>query len=107
MQTQNTTPQVIDPKYQSRITRDGKVVKIDAEGIYYRELNCILRQLINADGIERLELHNICGQRYIGTDLDTTIQIDIYGTPGNDLGAFMSGPKCMCTATRRTAAATP
>ena len=93
MQTQNTTPQIIDPKYQSRITRDGKVLKINAEGIYYRELNCMLRQLINADGIERLELHNICGQRYIGTDLATTIQIDIYGTPGNDLGAFMSGPK--------------
>jgi glutamate synthase domain-containing protein 3 len=93
MQTQNTTPQIIDPKYQSRITRDGKVLKIDAEGIYYRELNCMLRQLINADGIKRLELHNICGQRYIGTDLATTIQIDIYGTPGNDLGAFMSGPK--------------
>ena len=93
MQTQNTTPQEIDQKYQSRITRDGKVVKVDAEGLYYRELNCLLRQLISADGIERLELHNICGQRYIGTDLDTTIQIDIYGTPGNDLGVFMSGPK--------------
>jgi glutamate synthase domain-containing protein 3 len=24
---------------------------------------------------------------------NTKIQIDVYGTPGNDLGAFMSGPK--------------
>jgi glutamate synthase domain-containing protein 3 len=40
-----------------------------------------------------MELYNVCGQRYIGTDLNTNIQIDIHGTPGNDLGAFMSGPK--------------
>ena len=93
MQTQNTTPTEIDQKYQSRITRDGKIVKIDAEGLYYRELNTLLRQLIGADGIERMEIHNVCGQRYIGTDLATNIPIDIYGTPGNDLGAFMSGPK--------------
>ncbi len=93
MQTQNTSPTEIDLKYQSSITREGKTVKIDAEGLYYRELNGILRQLINADGIERMEIHNVCGQRYIGTDLNTKIQIDIYGTPGNDLGAFMSGPK--------------
>ena len=36
---------------------------------------------------------NVYGQRYIGTDLDKPVQIDIYGTPGNDLGAFMNGPK--------------
>jgi glutamate synthase domain-containing protein 3 len=92
MQTQNT-PVEIDSKYKNRITREGKVVKVDAEGLYYRELNCLLRQLIRADGVERMELHNVCGQRYIGTDLATSIQIDIYGTPGNDLGAFMCGPK--------------
>ena len=40
-----------------------------------------------------MEIHGVCGQRYIGTDLDSTMQIDIYGTPGNDLGAFMNGPK--------------
>jgi glutamate synthase domain-containing protein 3 len=93
MQIQNGKPHEIDAKYQSLVTREGKLIKIDAEGLYYRELNCLLRQLIGADGIERLELYNICGQRYIGTDLNTNIQIDIYGTPGNDLGAFMSGPK--------------
>jgi len=34
----------------------------------------------------------VYGQRYIGTDLDGPFDIDIYGTPGNDLGAFMNGP---------------
>ncbi len=82
----------IESKYQSRIKTEDKVAKINAEGIYYKELNCILRTLITQD-IERIELHNVCGQRYLGTDLDTKIQIDVYGTAGNDLGAFMSGPK--------------
>ncbi|MCW4028574.1 MAG: hypothetical protein NWE92_02860 [Candidatus Bathyarchaeota archaeon] len=93
MQSQNTTPQPIDPKYEARIARFGTTVKVDAEGLYYKELNCLLRQLIQADGIEKLELLNVCGQRYIGTDLATKLQIDIYGTPGNDLGAFLNGPK--------------
>ena len=93
MQIQNVRLQEIDAKYLPCVIHEGKLVKVDAEGLYYRELNCLLRQLIRIGGIERIELHNICGQRYIGTDLDTNIQIDIYGTPGNDLGAFMSGPK--------------
>jgi len=68
------------------------VVKIDADGLYYKDLNCLLRSVVTSD-VERIELHNICGQRYLGTDLNTDVQIDVYGTPGNDLGAFMSGPK--------------
>ena len=63
------------------------------KGSTTENFNCLLRQAICADGLERIEIHNVCGQRYIGTDLDTNIQIDIYGTPGNDLGAFMNGPK--------------
>ena len=83
----------IDAKYLPLIQKDDKVLKINAEGLYYRELNALLRQAICAEGLEKIEIHNVCGQRYIGTDLDTNIQIDIYGTPGNDLGAFMNGPK--------------
>jgi glutamate synthase domain-containing protein 3 len=40
-----------------------------------------------------VEIRGVCGQRYIGTDIDSDLQIDIYGTPGQDLGAFMNGPK--------------
>ena len=91
METINQTQ--IEEKYQSRLSAEGKVLKVDAEGLYYRDLNCLLRQIIANGGIEKLELLNVCGQRYIGTDLATNIEIDIYGTPGNDLGAFMNGPK--------------
>jgi len=83
----------IDQKYLPYFTRDGNVLKVNAEGLYYRDLNTLLRQAIVADGIERIDIQNVCGQRYIGTDLDTALQINIYGTPGNDLGAFMNGPK--------------
>jgi glutamate synthase domain-containing protein 3 len=44
-------------------------------------------------GTRKFELHNIYGQRYIGTNLKKPVEIDIYGTPGNDLGAFMDGPR--------------
>jgi glutamate synthase domain-containing protein 3 len=68
------------------------IVKIDAAGVYYRDLNARLRETIT-DGVSRIELTNVQGQRYIGTDLDGPVEIEIYGTPGNDLGAFMNGPR--------------
>jgi glutamate synthase domain-containing protein 3 len=92
MLMERTKPKEVDPKYQSRIKTEDKVVKINAEGLYYKELNALLRAIVNSE-VERIELHNVCGQRYLGTDLNTNIEIDIYGTPGNDLGAFMVGPK--------------
>jgi glutamate synthase domain-containing protein 3 len=82
----------LDVNYVSRVKVENGVWKIDAEGMYYKELNSLLR-LISSNGAERIEIHNVYGQRYIGTDLETNKQIDIYGTPGNDLGAFMSGPR--------------
>jgi len=83
----------IDQKFLPYFTREANVLGVNAEGLYYRDLNALLRQAIVADGIERIDIQNVCGQRYIGTDLDTILQINIYGTPGNDLGAFMNGPK--------------
>jgi glutamate synthase domain-containing protein 3 len=82
----------LEPNYVERVKIEGNVYKIDAEGLYYRDLNHILRAICSS-GAEKVEIHGVCGQRYIGTDLDSTMQIDIYGTPGNDLGAFMSGPR--------------
>jgi glutamate synthase domain-containing protein 3 len=69
-----------------------EVVTIDARGIFYRELNARLRQLA-WNGTRRIELRNVYGQRYIGTGLNKPVEIEISGTPGNDLGAFMDGPK--------------
>jgi glutamate synthase domain-containing protein 3 len=70
----------------------GKLERINAEGLTYRQLNTKLREL-TTNGTARLELHNVCGQRYIGTDLDGAVEIEIFGTPGNDLGAFMDEPR--------------
>jgi glutamate synthase domain-containing protein 3 len=68
------------------------IIKIDASGVYYRELNARLRDAVS-NGTRKIELHNVHGQRYIGTDLDKPVEIEIFGTPGNDLGAFMDGPR--------------
>ncbi len=67
-------------------------VSIDATGVYYRDLNARLRELVTG-GVRDIELNNVCGQRYIGTDLNVAVNIEINGTPGNDLGAFMHGPR--------------
>jgi len=75
----------------SRANLEKDVWKINAEGLHYRELNTILREL-DRKGAEKIEISNVYGQRYIGTGLRNKLKIDIYGTPGNDLGAFMDGP---------------
>jgi glutamate synthase domain-containing protein 3 len=70
----------------------NQVVKIDASGVYYRELNARLREAV-LNGTQKIELRNVYGQRYIGTDLRKPIEVEIFGIPGNDLGAFMDGPR--------------
>jgi glutamate synthase domain-containing protein 3 len=72
--------------------KSNSVVKIDAQVLLTRELNIRLREAAS-NGAQRIELRNVYGQRYIGTDLNKPVEIDIFGTPGNDLGAFMDGPK--------------
>ncbi|MEK7281345.1 MAG: hypothetical protein AAB037_03210 [Chloroflexota bacterium] len=67
-------------------------VKIDAQGLSTKELNNLLRQAV-AQKATHIELSNVSGQRYLGTDLDSAVEISIYGTPGNDLGSFMDGPR--------------
>jgi len=67
-------------------------VKIDAYGLSHRELNARLRDAAS-NGTRKIELQNVYGQRYIGTDLNKPIDIEIFGVPGNDLGAFMDGPR--------------
>lgn len=63
---------------------------IDAKGIHYRELNRLIREILTDNS--RLTLDNVNGQRYIGTGLDSSAEIIINGTPGNDLAMFMDGP---------------
>jgi glutamate synthase domain-containing protein 3 len=65
---------------------------IDAKGVYHRDLNAIVREKASV-GNAKLHLVNVNGQRYIATDLPGKVEIEIDGTPGNDLGAFMDGPR--------------
>ena len=76
---------------QVRERRVDGGVQIDAYGLTFRELNARLRDVVS-NGTDRILLQNVYGQRYIGTDLDRPVEIEISGTPGNDLGAFMNGP---------------
>jgi glutamate synthase domain-containing protein 3 len=73
-------------------TVTNQVAEIDATGMTYRELNERLRGVV-ASGSEKIKLQNVYGQRYIGTDLDMPVELEIFGVPGNDLGAFMDGPR--------------
>lgn len=65
---------------------------IDAKGIYYRELNQRIREVLNS-GVEELRLDNVNGQRYIGDGISGSQTLVINGTPGNDLAAYMNGLK--------------
>jgi glutamate synthase domain-containing protein 3 len=78
--------------FSSRVKVENGVAKVNAEGVYYRDLNALLRTF-NGNGVKKMEIHNVYGQRYLGTDLEGKMEIDVYGTPGNDLGALMNGPR--------------
>lgn len=79
-------------------TSGERAVEIDASQMDARELNALLREMM-LSGYERVVLRNVCGQRYIGTRLYSprrrVMSIEIYGTPGNDLGAFLSGHRIL------------
>lgn len=76
---------------QKLLTVESGVLTINVNGTYYRDLNQNLRRHVLA-GVTDIELKNVFGQRYIGTNLQRPVRIKLYGTPGNDLGAFMDGP---------------
>lgn len=74
-----------------------RTVKLDATGVYYRDLNQLIRKAVS-EGARKIELEAVAGQRYIGTNLHDCpdlheVEIHIHGVPGSDLGAFLNGPK--------------
>jgi glutamate synthase domain-containing protein 3 len=80
---------------RATIGSDG-VIEIEAAGLYYRDLNALLRRLVDGpdgESVRKIVLRDIVGQRYIATDLDRPVEIEIHGTPGNDLSAFMNGQR--------------
>jgi glutamate synthase domain-containing protein 3 len=75
---------------------EGKDALIDATDLQTKELNGRLRDLM-LSGVKKVNIINVYGQRYIGTRLYTPehlkMEIEIFGTPGNDLAAFLYGHK--------------
>jgi len=69
--------------------KDG-FATVNAAGMQYRELNSFIKS--HSNPVKRLNVRNVSGQRYIGTGLKNAAEIHLYGTPGNDLAAFMDGP---------------
>ena len=69
---------------------------IDAAGLDHRTFNEEIKAALAA-GETDLNLVNVCGHRYIGCGIqgDATLHID--GVPGNDMAAFMSGLKLLCS----------
>ncbi|BCS87197.1 hypothetical protein [Pseudodesulfovibrio sediminis] len=59
---------------------------------HYRQLNEEIRELVNK-GVTDFTIKQCTGQRYIATALEGDLSFDIYGVPGQDLGAFMRGPR--------------
>jgi len=83
-------------KSKKKQTPPRQVVKLDATGSYYKDLNGKIRALAQK-GARKFEIQNVYGQRYLGTNLwgiqdREKIRIKVYGTPGSDMGAFMDGP---------------
>ncbi|MDR3243575.1 MAG: hypothetical protein LBT79_02375, partial [Elusimicrobiota bacterium] len=62
---------------------------INAFGVYYRQLNETIDELILNE--PHITLDNVFGQRYIGRGLGAKVKIKINGIPGNDLAAYMNG----------------
>ncbi|HID95531.1 MAG TPA: hypothetical protein EYP53_05680 [Candidatus Latescibacteria bacterium] len=66
-------------------------MKIDANGLYYKDLNEKIYQAV-VSGKREIVLENVNGQRYIGGGLRGDVKVVINGVPGNDLASFMDGP---------------
>ncbi|WP_052570058.1 hypothetical protein [Endomicrobium proavitum] len=62
---------------------------INAEGLYYRQLNEQIDKVVKTD--KNIILNNVFGQRYIGRALPEKVKIKINGFPGNDMAAYMDG----------------
>lgn len=67
-------------------------VEIDARGIYYRQLNEKILQVVE-EGARHVIVRNVRGQRYLAAGLSREdLLLEIHGVPGEDLGFNMNGP---------------
>ncbi len=67
-------------------------LELDVATLHYSQVNRKLREEIEK-GTKEFKLIGVNGHRYLSAGISADIKIDIYGTPGLDLGAFMRGPE--------------
>jgi glutamate synthase domain-containing protein 3 len=68
------------------------MIRIDAKGIPYKELNQKIREAVK-NGEKEIIVDKVNGQRYIGDNLSgADVKITLNGVPGNDLAFTMDGP---------------
>lgn len=63
----------------------------DGDPLTYRELNALIHRA-HEEGFKTINVKNVYGQRFIGAGMEGECTMNLYGTPGNDLGVFMEGP---------------
>lgn len=68
----------------------NSVATVNALNMHYRNLNLLLKSF-SGNPVKEIHVHNVNGQRYIGTGLQNKVELHVHGTPGNDLAAFMDG----------------
>ncbi|MFQ6136219.1 MAG: hypothetical protein ACE5PM_03465 [Candidatus Hydrothermarchaeales archaeon] len=79
------------PSVKAKGKTARRSVVLDAKGIRYKIFNDMVEEAIT-NGTRKLKLVNVNGQRYIADGVEKKVEIEIYGTPGDDLGSFMNGP---------------
>ncbi|MBA1336138.1 MAG: Glutamate synthase, alpha subunit domain protein [Firmicutes bacterium] len=67
------------------------MIIVDSRNLNFREINEQIK--LAAQKSKYINLINVNGQRYIGTGLSSSVNITIEGLPGNDLAAFLNGPR--------------
>lgn len=73
------------------VQNEKRIIDIDAKGMHYRTLNVMIKELAD-QGVDVINVHNVNGHRYIGTNSKSNVTINLYGVPGNDMATFMDGP---------------
>ena len=80
------------------VSTKKKEITIDAwdkkneKPLRYRVLNEMIHNAADS-GYKQINVTNVLGQRFIAACMEhKDVKIDIFGTPGNDLGVFMDGP---------------
>jgi glutamate synthase domain-containing protein 3 len=78
---------------------ENGTVEIDAldnesgKPLRYWVLNDLIHKAADG-GAKHIVVKNVLGQRFIGACMEhKDLLLEIHGTPGNDLGVFMSGPR--------------